>query len=97
MEKLMPVILIVSSKQFFARNTLIFTQKGEKRPSLDTPAPLGFYLYRQQWVNVQVFLFKTGIKLRKSNLVSANFEPWSRWRYDGSRYSDQKGKILTLP
>ena len=45
-EKLMGVILIVSSKKFVERNTFIFTKKDEKRPSLDAPAPRGFDLCR---------------------------------------------------
>ena len=50
-EKLMAVILIVSSKKLAQRNTFIFKEKGWKRPSLNAPAPRGFNLCRHQWVN----------------------------------------------
>ena len=58
-EKLMAGILIVSSEKLAERNTLIFKEKGWKRPSLDAPAPRGFYLCRHQWVDSNLLLVAT--------------------------------------
>ena len=43
-------ILIDLSKKLVERNTLILKEKGEKRLSLDAPAPRGFYFCRHQSV-----------------------------------------------
>ena len=57
-DKLMAVIWIVSSKKLFSRNTLIFKEKGEKRPSLDAPEQRGFYLCGIGYAGTNGFISK---------------------------------------
>ena len=74
----MSVILIVSSKKFVERNTLIFMDKGEKRPSLDAPAPRGFYLCRHQWVKEFQSYYQT--YCMSHTKISSCHPSWCQWR-----------------